>query len=199
MNDMEPKLYDEYYSYLNDKDFEEFHAVYTMQLGELIRDGAIDFTDGTWYVQGNGSPIKWYNDEQRDRFWQKFEQHFYWREIGELPFKRWKWDLLARIAELMPKYCLLYDILDKGVDPMQLENEYGKSRYIFSNFPQTMLSDNEDYASTGNDSQYERIKDGSFFDTMQEFQEFYKDPDLALLQELDSFFYCVLSSNMNGY
>ena len=186
------------YPYPYDR-YDDFHSVYTVQMGELIHDKVIDFKDGTWNVQGNGSAIKWYNDEQRERFWNKFEQHYYWREIGELPYKRWKWDLLAKIAELMPKYYLIYMALDDNVDPMQLENEFGKHRNIYSEFPQTMLSGNEDYASNGNDYQYERIKHGNYVELVNRIKDIYTDPDLALLLELDSMFYCVLTSNVNGY
>jgi hypothetical protein len=62
-----------------------------------------------------------------------------------------------------------------------------------------MLSGNEDYASTGNDYQYERIKDGNFVDTMNAIQDNYNDPDLALLLELDTMFYSVLTSDVSGY
>lgn len=179
--------------------WEDFHAVYTVSLGELIHDGLVKFDDGTWYQQPNGLPIAWYDDEQRDRFWAKFGQYYFYREIGELPYKRWKDDLLAKIALLMPKYNLLYKALAKNSDPLQEYDEYGKSRNIFSDFPQTMLSGNEDYASTGNDSQFERIRQGSFVEKMNALVYDYNDVDFALLQELDSHFYCVLTSNMNGY
>lgn len=192
-------IFDDYEQEEGYYDYSDFHAVYTVTIGELIHEGLIDFTDGTWDAQPNGGIIDWYNDEQKERFWKKFEQHFYWREIGELPFKRWKWDLLARLAEVMPKYKFIYSILDGNIDPLQIENEYGKNRNIYSDFPQTMLSGNEDYASTGNDYEYERVKDGSIFEIVDYIKNNYIDPDLALLHEVDSMFYCLLTSNVNGY
>lgn len=179
--------------------YEDFHAVFTITLGELINDGLVNFLDGTWDAQLNGTPIKWYSDEQRERFWGKFEQHFFWREIGELPYLRWKSNLLSKIALLMPKYWMLYDMLEKGIDPLQEYDKYGKSRNIYSDFPQTMLSGNEDYASTGNDTQFEEIKQGDFVEKMDALMRNYNDPDMALLQELDVHFYCMLTSNMNGF
>ena len=62
-----------------------------------------------------------------------------------------------------------------------------------------MLSGNEDYASTGNDNQYERIREGNFVEKMLAVMNDYEDVDAALLRELDSHFWCVLTSNMNGY
>lgn len=195
MNNIIPP-YDQYPEY--DK-YDDFHAVHTIMLGELIHDGLVDFTDGTWNKQTNGLAIKWYDEEQRDRFYAKFGQYYYYREIGELPFKRWKDDLLAKLALLMPKYNLLYSALEKNDDPLQEYDEYGKSRNIYSDFPQTMLSGNEDYASTGNDNQFERVREGSFVEKMNALMYDYNDVDFALLQELDSHFYCVLTSNINGY
>lgn len=177
---------------------DDFHAVNTICLGELIHDGLVDFKDGTWNETESGVKIDWYDDEQRDRFWGKFQQHYFYREIGEIPYKRWKDNLLSSIAELMPKYKMLYEALAKGIDPMQVYDDYGKSRNIYSDFPQTMLSGNEDYASTGNDNQYERIRQGDFVEKMNAIMYAYKDPDQALIDELDKHFFCLLTSNMNG-
>ena len=179
--------------------YSDFHAVFTIQMGELIHDGLINFNDGTWDEQLNGQPIDWYNEEQKKRLYAKMEQYYYYREIGELPYLRWKGDLLAKIALLMPKYKLLYSILDKGIDPMQEYDDYGKSRNIYSDFPQTMLSGNEDYASTGNDNQYERIRQGSFIEKMLALAHDYDDVDYLLLKELDTHWYCLLTSNINGF
>lgn len=179
--------------------FADFHAVFTITLGELINDGLIDFDDGTWVNQPNGLAIDWFSDEQRQRFWAKFGQFYFYREIGEIPYKRWKDNLLAKLAVIMPKYNLLYNLVDNGIDPLQDYDEYGKSRNIYSDFPQTMLSGNEDYASTGNDNQFERIRQGNVLDKMAQLVRDYNDIDFALLQELDTHFYCVLTSNINGF
>lgn len=188
--------------YDQNEDYEEysdFHAVFTIQMGELIHDGLINFKDGSWDTQLNGMSIKWYDDEQKERFYDKMAQMYYYREIGELPYKRWKGNLLSKIALLMPKYYLVYETLAKGIDPMQEYDDYGKSRNIYSDFPQTMLSGNEDYASTGNDNQYERIRQGSFVEKMLAIMNDYDDVDYALLKELDTHWYCLLTSNINGF
>lgn len=193
MISLEPYDQEEGYELFND-----FHAVHTIMMGELIEDGLIDFTDGTWYTQTNGLPIAWFDDEQRDRFWGKFQQFYFYREIGEIPYRRWKDNLLAKIALLMPKYKMLYQKIADGVDPMQVYDDYGKSRNIYSDFPQTMLSGNSDYASTGNDNQYERMREGDFVEKFNAIYHDFDDVDYALLRELDVHFYCVLTSNMNG-
>lgn len=177
----------------------DFHAVYTVTLGELVYDGLVDFDDGTWNAQLNGLAIEWFDDDQRVRFWQKFEAHYYWREIGELPYKTWKGNLLSKIAMLAPKYKLLYQALKTGVDPLQKTNEYGKSRNIFSDFPQTMLGRNQDYASTGSDTQYERTTQGDFVEKMNAVMQDYDDVDYAFVRELDTHFQFMLSCSVNGY
>lgn len=179
--------------------YDDFHAVYTVMLGELIHDGLVDFDDGTWNAQTNGLDIDWFSDDQRERFWKKFAQHYYYREIGEIPYKRWKDNLLSKVALLAPKYNLIYKVLAKDIDPMQEYDDYGKSRNIYSDFPQTMLSANEDYASTGNDNQYERVRQGSFVEKVLALVNDYNDVDYLFIKELDTHFYCLLSSNLNGF
>jgi hypothetical protein len=178
---------------------DEFHSVFTVQLGELIHDGLIDFTDGTWNALPDGTAIDWYSDEQRDRLFAKIKNHYFYNEIGELPYSRWKNHLLIKLSEIMPKYKFIYAVLDDGVDIMQLEDDYGKRRNIYSDFPQTRLSDNEDYASSGNDNEYENIKHGNFVELVNKMRNEYSDPDLLIINELDVCFYYVLTSNINGY
>ena len=194
MINFEPYDQEEGYS-----EYSDFHAVHTIMLGELIHDGLINFDDGTWDTQPNGLAIAWYDEEQKRRFWLKFQQFYFYREIGEIPYKRWKDNLLSKIALLMPKYKMLYEKIAEGVDPMQVYDDYGKSRNIYSDFPQTMLSGNSDYASTGNDNQYERMRNGDFVEKFNAIYHDFDDVDYALLRELDVHFYCVLTSNMNGF
>ena len=81
---------------------------------------------------------------------------------------------------IMPKYKPLYKMAADGLDPLQASNEYGKSRDIFSEFPQTMLSGNSDYASTGNDRQYRDFKSGIAKTRFE--NEILKARDLAKMQ-----------------
>ena len=67
--------FDDYYEDYSYDSEDEFHAVFTVQLGELIHDKVIDLMDGSFKVQGNGAPIQWYNDEQYERFSQGYISH----------------------------------------------------------------------------------------------------------------------------
>lgn len=170
----------------------EFHSVVTIQLGELIKAGVVDFSDDSW---------KWdaYSDEQYERLCKKIENRFYYREISIIPVGHWKREYLRKMNEIMPKYKLLYAKLDAGINILQDSNKYGKSRQIFSDFPETMLGDNSDYASNGNDREYEDIQDGATLDKIADFVERYNDVDVSILNEIETLFSCLLTVSMNGF
>ena len=169
----------------------DYHAVYQIQLCELINDGIIDFSSEEWDFDS-------YNKEQRNRLWQKFEKRFYWREIGIQPYKRWKWELLRKLNEIMPKYKPAYKALDDGVNIMQTYSEYGKSRNMFSEFPQTMLSGNQDYVTNGTDRQHEEIYLGDWMSQVEKLKT-YDDIDICILKELETMFSVFYSVSINGY
>ena len=173
-------------------DFPDYHSVYSIQLCELINGGWIDFDDESWNFDS-------YNTEQRNRLWDKFKKRFYWREIGITPPGQWKWELLRKLNEIMPKYKPAYKALDEGQNIFQHYGEYGKSRNIYSDFPQTMLGDNEDYASNGTDRQHEEIYLGDWMEQTQKLQKQYDDIDVLILEELETMFNCMFTVNVNGY
>ena len=174
----------------------DYHSVFSIQLCELINGGWIDFDEPEWdfdsYERFDG------DREQRDRFWEKFKKRYYYREIGIIPPGQWKWEVLRKLNEIMPKYKYAYKLLDEGIDILQTYAEYGKSRNIYSDFPQTMLGGNEDYASNGMDKQHENIYLGNWIDTMQKLKS-YNDVDVMILDELETFFSVMFTVNVNGY
>lgn len=100
--------------------------------------------------------------------------------------------------EIMPKYMVLYQQSDLGVI-LGSESEYYKSRNIFSDFPQTNLAgENQDYASTGNDVEYERIKQLDPIELEKRIRD-YDDVDTAIIKEIEPLFSCFLSLNVNGF
>ena len=177
--------------YYEPVEFDEYHSVFSIQLCELINDGWIDFSDSSW-------DFDYYNEEQRNRFWKKFERHYYWREIGIMPPKQWKWEVLRKLDEIMPKYKPIYKMLDDGQNILQHYGEYGKSRNIFSEFPQTQLGNNEDYASNGTDREHEEIYLGDWMEQLEKLKT-YNDVDVMILNELETFFSCMVTVNINGY
>lgn len=171
--------------------FPEYHASYSIQLCELINGGFVDFESDEW-------DFDYYNEEQKVRLWKKFKRRFYFREIGITPPGRWKWELLRKLDEIMPKYKPLYEMLDNGQNILQHYGEYGKSRNIFSEFPQTQLGNNEDYASNGTDRENEEIYLGDWIEQTSKIKN-YNDVDIMILNELETMFSCMFTVNINGY
>lgn len=169
----------------------DYHAVYSVQLCELINGGLIDFSSTEWDFDS-------YNEEQRNRLWEKFKNRFYYREIGIIPYKRWKTELLRKLNEIMPKYKPAYKALEDGQSIFQTYGEYGKSRNIHSEFPQTLLGGNQDYASNGTDKQHEEIYTGNWMEQIAKLKA-YDDVDIMILNELETFFSVMFSVNLNGY
>lgn len=163
----------------------DLHAVFTITLAELDKEGLLDFSKNVWNFDA-------YNQEQRDRLYKKIKDRYYYREIGLTPPRLWQHELIRKLNEIMPKYKLVYKALDDGIDFLQVSNNYGKERSINSDFPQTMLSDNQDYASFGTDKEFEHITQGDFLDKIATLKS-YDDVDVMILNDLEScFFNCIL-------
>lgn len=169
----------------------DWHAVTSIQLGELIEGGAFDWE--------NDKSLLWdyYNEDQYKRVCQKFVNHFFYREIGIIPFGQWRLAYVRRLNEIMPKYKYIYKALDDGIDYLQDYSEYGKERNVFSNFPATQLGDNQDYADNGTDREYEHIRQSNFFDILEKISKI-SDVDVLILNECETLFSTFLYENVNG-
>ena len=170
---------------------QDWHAVLTYELGELVEDGIIDF-DSSEY------DFDCYDSEQRQRLWQLFQTRFYFREIGIIPYRRWHMRLIGTLNEIMPKYKPLYEYIDEGNQPLAVESIYNKSRSISSDFPQTILSGNEDYASFGNDFEHEEIRLGDYIEKMKDTFTL-RTVDSMILDELEPLFSSLITVNMNAW
>lgn len=170
----------------------DFHAVVTVTLGELITDKWVDWTDPSWHWDS-------YNDEQYTRVCEKFNNHYWDREIGVLPPGSWKREVLRKFNEIMPKYKLVYQALENGVDILQDSDTYGKNRNVFSDFPATQIApQNQDYASNATDNQFETIVQGNFLEKMEKIKD-YNDIDLMIINDMDSLFSWFYSVSLNIY
>lgn len=169
----------------------DFHSAITITLGELYDGGFYKPTDSSW---------KWtyYNLEQYKRVCAKFLNRYFMRDIAITPPGNWKREYLRLLNEIMPKYIPVYKALDAGADILSAEDEFAKSRDIYSEFPQTMLSGNQDYASTGTDRESERIKRGDWIETIERLNS-YNDIDVMILNECEKLFSCLYSVSINGY
>lgn len=170
----------------------DYHAVVTIQLCELIDAGFCDelLTDWKWDK---------YNDEQDKRLRKKLVDRYYFREIGLTPPGIWKHEFIRKMNEIMPKYISLYKLLDESPELFGGNSEWYKGRDIFSDFPQTQLSGkNQDYATTGNDKEYQRIRQVDVIDTAKRIRD-YNDVDLMIIEDMNTMFSCLLTVNVNAY
>ena len=172
----------------------DWHAVYTVQLGELIEDGVFDWTRPIldWSAAA-------YDDAQYARVCDYFVQRFLFREISIIPFLEWANALQRKfVYELMPKYRPMYEAAAQGFNPFAESDEYYKRRTISSDYPETLLSDNADYISSGVDEEYERVKLGNVAERMQEYQSTFHAVDEAMLDELETMFVCMSTANAHA-
>lgn len=159
------------------------------------RDERYDYmtiTLGEWYELGFYKPFNddsWkfdsYNDEQYTRLCQKIINRYYYREVSIPLPAQWKRAYLRKLNEIMPKYKLLYQRVEQGINLLQESRDREKSRDIFSDFPETMLSGNSDYASTGNDRESDMLREGNAAELLTQFAREWQDVDTLILNELE--------------
>ena len=158
------------------------------------RDARYDYmtiTLGEWYEMGFYAPgdDSWrfdaYDDAQYRRLCDKFLDRYYYREVSIPLPAQWKRAYLRKLNEIMPAYKLLYARVEEGVNPLQEGRDRAKSRDIFSDFPETMLSGNSDYASTGTDRESDILREGNAVELLTQFAREWKDVDALILDELE--------------
>lgn len=170
----------------------DWFSITSITLGELYEDGWLVWDDGTW-------DFPKYNDEQDARLKSKILEHYYMRDISLVPPGLWKREFLRTMNEIMPKYILLYKLVTEEPSLMFASSEYYKSRNIYSDFPQTQLAGKtSDYASAGNDMEFERIRQDSILDIAKRLEDF-SDVDTMIVNELEPLFSFLLTMNVNAF
>lgn len=169
-------------------DVQEYHGTFTISLMQLLSD-----PDYAAYFTLMWETFDAYDAEQRTRLFNKFRGRFDYREIGLLPVRRWTERLIAKLNEVMPKYKPLYQAIADGATTLNAGSEYHKRRDVHSEFPQTMFaSENQDYASSGTDLEYETVRDYGLLDVAERVGR-YNDVDVMVLNELEPLFVCLKS------
>ncbi len=173
---------------------DEWNAVYTVQLGELIQHGVFD-----WSLEILDWSEAAYDSAQYERVCDYFVQRFMFREISIEPFYEWAVTLRRKLVyELMPKYMPLYTKMADGINPFSESDEYYKNRTIQSAYPETLLSDNADYITDGRDEEYEKETEVRAAERYVYFAREFKYIDELLLSELESMFICMYTANVNA-
>ena len=185
----------DYYQPCESRD--DFHGVMTYTFGELLDvPGGVDWDNAAWSWRDVA-----YDDTQYTRCCKKIENRFYDRELGVLPASRWKRHFLRLIAEIMPTLKPLYAAVDGNSGIMLSDMDtWHKMRTVFSDFPATQLTENQDYASNATDNQYETIANGDFMDKVNRIRNGeYVDIDVLLLEHLETCFSPLWTVNINNY
>ena len=176
-------------------DGSDYYPSFSVTLGELVEGGVV-----VWGDEAN--PCYWgasaYSSEQYARVCELLNLRYWSREISMIPPGAWIRKLKYRIiGELCPKYNPLYEAID-GVNVLADSDKYGKRREIGSDYPETLLSGNSDYISTGRDEEYEDVEVGRLVDTVPEYMERWRAVDTAFLDDLEIMFATVITANVNG-
>lgn len=188
--------YDTIPAYEPDEPRDDFHAVTTITLGELLTEGGVDWTQPQWSWRDDA-----YNDGQYARCCRKIENRYYDRELGVMPPSRWRRHFMRLINEFMPVLKPLYELAD-GNSGMFLSDAdtWHKMRSVFSDFPATQLQSGQDYASNATDTQYETVVNGNFMDKIKAIRQGdYVDIDVLLLEHLEECFSPLWTVNINNY
>lgn len=188
----------------------DYHSLHTIQVCELYDAHFFDNDDGSW-----DWPL--YTEEQDTRLRRLILDEYFYREISMTPPGVWKRKFVNYMKQIMPGYIMMYKILDEvGNDPLvaagvarevsNTDNAY-KGRSIYSDFPETMLSENSDYASNGTDTEDERVISRDISKTLkedyarrlEELESGIANIDMRIIRKIEPYFSCLLTSYVNGF
>lgn len=188
--------YDTIPAYEPSEPCDDFHAIATITLGELLTGGGVDWTQPEWSWRDDA-----YNDAQYARCCRKIENRYYDRELGVMPPSRWRRHLMRLISEFMPVLKPLYELADGNSGMFLADTDtWHKTRTVFSDFPATQLQTDQDYANNATDTQYETITNGNFIDKIKAIRQGdYVDVDVLLLEHLEECFSPLWTVNINNY
>lgn len=172
---------------------ERWNAVATVTLGEVMQYGGFAWRTDSFFA------VPELTNADRERVFSKIEAHYLYRELAFRTYNRWAHEFMRTVHEIAPKYAKIYELLANDYDPLTIGGRYGKSRDIYSDFPQTLLSGNSDYASTGNDREFEEYTTGDMISTVENYYRKWQDADLAFVNELEKLFSPFFAANVNAY
>lgn len=170
----------------------DYYSPISVSLDVLVDCGVIDFNSDEMYYP-------WYSDEMRKKLNEMIYARYCIRDVSIIPIGIWIQQFVRKMTELEPKYTLLYKYVENGVNFTQEENTYYKGRTIDSEFPQTMLSGNSDYASFGRDVENEQVREGNALEKIYDFVRNYQDVNALVLDEIEVLFSSLAAANINSY
>ena len=179
----------------------DYHSVMTIQLVELLNSGFIEVSDdGTTFSDSWDWEAAAGDEERYKRLCAYFLARFKYRELASDPWEFKNFLLFKLQYEIMPKFRPIYDSYGTdGLDFMQVGGEYGKDRDITSDYPETLLSDNADYISTGHDKEFEHIRTGDVLERLKAVREGeFASIDELVIDELECLFTPLIQVHANA-
>lgn len=170
----------------------EYYSIISITLGELVDSGWIDWTHDEWHWH-------FYSPEQKTRLEEEIEGRFWLREISITPPEAWRRAFIRTLNEAMRKAAPMYEVLEKSRGVLDDGGEWHKRRTVSSDFPATLLNgSSQDYASSGLDLEYETSHDAGTLAALERLRD-YEDPDIYILDRLETCFSSLVSVNLNGF
>jgi len=163
---------------------------FTLLLNEVIEitGGTTELVNGVTKMTGGNIGLNYYpifDEAYRDSLTGRIIDHYWNREIGLETISMFQMNMRKKMNEIMPYYNKLYLSTQLEIDPLKTvdlstishgtgeqtgtqtangtnnSTNTAKSRAVNSDTPQTMLSDNEDYATAGVDSNSQSTVEGT--------------------------------------
>lgn len=167
---------------LADKTETDWHSKNTIIFGSLLDDD-YDWGKNDWkcYTLSDAALAI-----VRPRINQKIEDRYRYRELGVLPIRRFKDNLVRNINDAMAAQGYLYEEIYKGLDITNNGSSLVKERDIHSNFPQSQLAPTtQDYATSSVEKGQETINSGNQIKAIEAFYKAFNEPDAAVLDYIN--------------
>lgn len=179
---------------LQPQEWSDWHANNTIFFGELI-ESRFNWGKEDYFKDMDDD----FDNNHRERLNQKIEARYFYREICCTPPGKFKHFLVRKLNELLPKYNELYKVRDAGdFHVLRQETKNSKYRHIYSEYPQTQLKGDADYATNGQDNAAGSTVDGPPVDMFIDFHDRFDDIDVMIIDQLEVCFWSAMSNTING-
>lgn len=170
----------------------DYHSPISLTLSEAEDAGFFNLDTIVW---------NYHDGDQKKRVISMIRGRYSDMSLGVLPVTRWLRMFTNRLNELMARYEPLYKrISQNDFDWMGVDDEYGKERHIYSDFPQTLLNgENQDYASTGDDREHELRHMGDNMEKYIRYTRAVEALDVLVTDGVESMFSSLMAVNINAF
>lgn len=163
-------------------EWSRINATFTIVFGELVEkeyDWGQDVYMGSW------------SDDRRIKLNEYIINHFYYREISLVPLAKWRRKMISKLNLILPKYDFILNRIDDDINIFQDSLSKSKERNLHSDFPQSELKGDSDYATNSDDVEKLEEVEGNTLDTILKLYEEYESVQKKIIDELEVMFISV--------